>query len=71
MKRIGEKLHELRVRHGYTARQLADLLEVSHTHILRMEKGEKGPSASLILKISQLFNISVDRLLRDDLELDD
>jgi len=71
VKRIGEKLHLLRTRHGYTARELAELLEVSHTHILRMEKGEKGPSASLILKISQLFNISADKLLRDDLELDE
>ncbi|MFN8492708.1 MAG: helix-turn-helix transcriptional regulator [Caldilineaceae bacterium] len=61
----------MRIRHGYTARKLAELLEVSHTHILRMEKGEKGPSAHLILKISQVFNISADKLLRDDLELDD
>ena len=71
MNRIGEKLHTLRIRHGYTARELAALLAVSHTHILRMEKGEKGPSASLILKMSQLFNISADKLLRDDLELDE
>jgi transcriptional regulator with XRE-family HTH domain len=47
------------------------MLGVSHTHILRMEKGEKGPSANLVLKMSQLFNVSADRLLRDDLELDD
>ncbi len=71
MNRIGEKLHALRIQHGYTARALADLLEVSHTHILRMEKGEKGPSAKLILKMSQLFNISADKLLRDDLEVDE
>ena len=70
MKRIGEKLHTLRMRQGYTARQLADLLGVSHTHILRIEKGQKGPSANLILKLSQLFDISADLLLRDDLELD-
>jgi transcriptional regulator with XRE-family HTH domain len=70
VKRIGEKLHALRVRHGYTARELAEMLGVSHTHILRMEKGEKGPSANLVLKISQLFNVSADQLLRDDLELD-
>jgi transcriptional regulator with XRE-family HTH domain len=71
VERIGEKLHTLRLQHGYTARELGALLAVSHTHILRMEKGETGPSANLILKISQLFNISADKLLRDDLELDE
>jgi len=70
VKRIGEKLHTLRVQHGYTARQLADILDISHTHILRMEKGQKGPSASLILKISQLFSISADVLMKDELELE-
>jgi hypothetical protein len=34
-----------------------------------MEKGEKGPSANLILKMSQLFKISADKLLRTDLEV--
>lgn len=70
VQRIGEKLALLRQRKGYSARQLADLLNVSHTHILRIEKGEKGPSASLVFKMSQLFNISADILLDDRLEIE-
>ena len=69
MKRFGEKIHALRIKHGYTSRQLAEKLDVSHTHILRMEKGEKGPSASLVLRMAQLFDVSADQLMRDDLEV--
>ena len=71
MKRIGEKLSTLRQQHGYSARQLAEKLGVSHTHVLRIEKGDNGPSAGLLFKISQLFDVSADKLLNDNLELDD
>ncbi|MBE7470769.1 MAG: XRE family transcriptional regulator [Anaerolineae bacterium] len=71
MERFGEKLHALRERHQLTVRQLAEALEIkSSGYITGLEKGEKMPSISLLLKISQFFNISTDKLLKDDLELD-
>ncbi len=71
MKRIGEKLYTLRQRHGLTTRQLADQLQTSHTQISRVENGIRQPSGDLILKISRFFNVSLDQLMKDDLELDD
>lgn len=70
MKRIGEKLYMLRQRHGLTTRRLADELQTSHTQISRIENGLRQPSADLILRISQFFNVSLDQLMRDDLDLD-
>ncbi len=70
MKRIGEKLATLRKQHGYSARQLAEMLGVTHTHILRIEKGDNGPSASLVFKMSQIFDVSADKLLNDELDLE-
>lgn len=70
MKRFGEKLRALRQREGMTLRQLADMLGVHNSYVARIEQGQK-PSVELILKISHLFNISLDRLMKDELELDD
>jgi len=69
VEKFGQKLRQLRQHSGYTARELAEQLETSHTHILQIEKGGRGPSAQLILKISLFFEVSTDQLMRDDLEL--
>lgn len=44
MTNIGDKLRELRERHGVTQRQLADALGVSHTYISKIENGHTQPS---------------------------
>jgi transcriptional regulator with XRE-family HTH domain len=69
MKRFGEKLRSLRQRQGLTLRQLGAQLEVSNTFVLSLEQGKKTPNAATILKIADLFNMSLDQLMRDELEL--
>ena len=51
--------------------QLADLLEVHYTHLGKIEIGRKRPSTDLVLRIADLFNVTTDQLMRDELELDD
>jgi len=70
MKRFGEKLQSLRKQHGYSQRKLAQLLEVDQRHVSRMERSEKIPNAAMILKIANLFEVLIDKLMRDELELD-
>ena len=71
MRRFGEKLRILRQRHGVSLRDLATTLGFqSHAHVARIERGEKTPSAEVILKIAEVFQVSLDQLMRDDLELD-
>ncbi len=43
----------------------------NHSHLSNIETGKRQPSASLIIKIADLFNVSVDQLVRDELDLDD
>ena len=72
MERFGEKLRALRQRHDMTVRELAVKLNVnSHSHIVQIESGKSKPSVELLLKIMDLFEVSCDRLLRDELELDE
>ena len=70
MKRFGEKLRTLRLREGYTTRQLADHLGVSHTHVIGIENGKRGTSTELVLRIADLFHVTIDQLMRDELEVD-
>jgi transcriptional regulator with XRE-family HTH domain len=70
MKRLGEKLYTLRTQHGLTIRQLAPELGVSDSYITQIELGKKTPSAKVVLKISLFFNVPLDHLMRDDLELE-
>ncbi len=71
MQRFGEKLRILRDKHGLTLRQLGAMLEVSHTFVAQLEKGEKTPNVAMVLKISQVFDVSTDVLIKDELELED
>ena len=59
------------MRRGLTIRELAEMLDVHNTYINKIEIGKRGPSANLILKVTRLFNVSADQLIKDELDLDD
>lgn len=61
-----EKLMALRKKAGMSQEDLADRLSVSRQAISRWELGSTLPDAPNLLKISDLFGVSVDYLLRDD-----
>ena len=69
MNKFGEKLRALRKKHGYTLQQLGEILEVHHTFVSQLELGKKLPNALMILKIADLFDVSTDALMRDELEI--
>jgi len=71
MQRFGEKLRILRKRRSMTQRALADALGfAAQSYINALETGKKIPNAALLLKVSTLFGVPTDHLLRDDLDLD-
>lgn len=72
MERFGEKLRILRKQHGMSMRDLAEALGfATHGYIGDLENGRRKPSLELAVKVADLFNVSVDQLARDDLELDE
>lgn len=70
MDRIGEKLHKLRTNQGLTVRELAAKVEVSYSYIAQIETGRRSPSAHLILKLANFFQVTTDQLMQDELEID-
>lgn len=70
MQRFGEKLHTLRTKHNMTLKELAQAVGHSaHGYISELESGKKKPTAEFVLKIARLFNITTDKLLKDELDL--
>jgi len=71
MQRFGEKLRILRKKQGFTQHDLGNLLEVNHRFVGALERGERRPNAVMLLKLSEIFEVSVDVLIKDQLELED
>ena len=69
MSRFGERLRSLRIRHGLTLKGLADSLGYrTHGYISEIEAGKKAPSVSFLLAVADLFSVSLDDLVRDEVE---
>ena len=56
-------LKDLRVLNKYTQQELADKLDVSQRTIAFYEKGDRHPDYETLIKISKIFDVSVDYLL--------
>ncbi len=70
MKSLGEKLRILRQRQGLSQAQLSNMLGVNQTYIGKMERDEKTPNLAMLVKIADVFKICLDKLVRDELDLD-
>lgn len=69
MKRLGEKVRTLRRRQKLTQTQLAHMLGVDQSHIVKIEKGERTPSLEILIKIAGIFNVTSDQLIMDDQDI--
>ena len=41
----------------------------SHSYISEIEHGKKRPSTEMIIQLADLFGVTIDQLVRDDLEV--
>lgn len=71
MRRFGEKMRALRVKHGLSVRQLATALDYhGHSRISEIETGKRVPTVAFVLQVAALFNVTTDQLLQDDLDIE-
>lgn len=63
-----EKMIELRKQNGLSQQDLADRLGVSRQAISRWETGAVQPLADSVKSLAQVFQVSTDYLLNDDLD---
>lgn len=62
---FNEKLQSLRKSNGITQEELAEKLEVTRQTISKWECGESTPDFRNLVKISEIFKVSIDFLLKD------
>lgn len=65
---LADKIITLRKKEGWSQEELAERLEVSRQAVSKWESAQSIPDIDKILKMSRLFGVSTDYLLRDDLE---
>lgn len=63
---LGEKIIELRKKEGMTQEELAGKLNVSRQTISKWELCQSHPELSFIVKLSELFGVTTDYLIKDD-----
>lgn len=63
---FSEKLTILRKRRGLSQEQLAEMLDVSRQSVSKWEAQQALPETSKIIMIGEIFNVSIDLLLKDD-----
>ena len=61
---LGQRLRELRAERGLSQEALADALSVSRQTVSKWETGAVHPSADNLARLSQVYGLSVDALLR-------
>lgn len=66
---FAEKLLNLRTQYGYSQELLAAKLNVSRQAISKWELGTTLPETEKIIAISDFFDVSIDYLLRDNIQL--
>lgn len=63
MKVFCERLIEQRKLNNLTQRQIADMLGIKQPSYIRYEKGDAQPSLESLVKLADIFDVSIDFLL--------
>lgn len=65
---LADKIMKLRKRCGWSQEELAEQLGISRQSVSKWESGASIPDLDKIIKMSTIFNVSTDYLLKDDIE---
>lgn len=66
---VGKKLKEKRLEADYTQKDLAEILHVTRQTISSWEVGRTYPDLDVLIAISELYDTSLDDLLKEDSEM--
>ncbi|MBO5153925.1 MAG: helix-turn-helix transcriptional regulator [Eubacterium sp.] len=64
--RLSEKIMDLRKKSGWSQEELADRLGISRQSVSKWETGESVPDIDKIIRMSELWNVSTDYLLKEE-----
>ena len=67
---LSEKLYECRKNKSWSQEELAEKLDVSRQTISKWESGKAIPELDKLIKLSELYNVKIDDLVKENIELD-
>ncbi len=62
---LSSKLRDLRKKHGLSQKELAEKLMTTQAKVVSWENGDSVPDISYIAKLTVLYDVSADYLLKD------
>ncbi len=65
---VGEKITKLRKEQNLTQEQFAEILKVSRQSVSKWERNDAYPDTGRLIRMSKIFDCSLDYLLKDELE---
>lgn len=65
---LGDRIRQLRQQHGWSQAQLSKKLNVHQKQISGYERGIHSPSIELLIRMAELFNVSLDYIAFDNRE---
>ena len=66
---LADKIMDLRKKNGWSQEELAEKLDVSRQSISKWESAQSIPDMGRILRLSEVFGVTTDYLLKDDIDL--
>ena len=66
--KLEEKLQLLRKQNGYSQEELAERIGIARQTISKWENGQAVPEINGLIRLSELYGITVDRIVKDDAE---
>ncbi len=67
---LAEKIMKLRKQNGWSQEELAVRLNISRQSVSKWESNASIPDLDKIFKLSEIFGVSTDYLLKDEIEED-
>ena len=66
---LADKIIDLRKKNGWSQEELAELLDVSRQSVSKWESAQSVPDMQRIIRLSEIFGVTTDYLLKDSEEL--
>ncbi len=60
---LGSRIKSIRYNHNISQEDMAKILEINRNYLSRVETNKTFPTAEILIKLAQKFNVSIDSLL--------
>lgn len=69
MKRIGERIKDLRLGHGLTLKELGGAIDFNYSNLSKIERGNRKPAIEVLESLSNYFKIDMSYFFNSQNEL--